>query len=350
MMNKLMEEDAITIANESINWEKLRKKTVLISGANGYVPQFFVHGLLKRNDIFGDDIKVIALCRNEKKAAERFDAYYGRTDFELLIQDVSEPILYSGDIDYIIHAASPAGVQVTMTNPLETFDANVIGCKNLLEVASDKNAMFLLLSSVDIYGEMDDSNRLTEDKFGVLDHVSIRNIYAASKRAAETLCICYANKGVKCSIVRPSQIMGAGISLDDERLHINFISQMIHGDEIILKGDGTPKRTFIYITDAIVGMLVVLLEGNTGEAYNVCTEKCEASVLEFAETMSSLVKDREIKITYDMRSRTSDPAVTRVVSIVCANSDKLKSLGWEPKVLLPSSCKRMMEYYGLKVK
>ena len=82
-MDKIIKEDALQIASSNyVDWRKLRGKTVLIAGANGYVPQFFVHGLLKRNEIRGDGIKVIALCRDRQKAEERFGAYFKREDFQ----------------------------------------------------------------------------------------------------------------------------------------------------------------------------------------------------------------------------------------------------------------------------
>ena len=161
------------------------------------------------------------------------------------------------------------------------------------------------------------------------------------------MCCCYANSGVNCKIVRPSQIMGGGIALDDGRLHIDFISQMLENNRIVLKGDGTPKRSFIYITDAIIAMLFVLLDGNSGEAYNVCTETGEATVLELAQKMQSLVTSRNVLIEYNMETRKTDVSVTQVVPSVFADSQKLQNLGWRPKIDLEESCRRMMKYYEL---
>lgn len=346
-MNKIIAEDAGAIANAPLPWEKLQGKTVLISGANGYVPQFFVHGLLKRNDLYGSNIKVLALCRNRERALARFEEYVGRADFGLLLQDVCEAVTYGGKIDYMIHAASPAGIKTRYRDPVATFDANVIGCKKLLELAEVKRSEFLLLSSVDVYGKMNSQERLKETDMGMLDTLEPRDIYSNAKRAAETLCGAYFQKGISCKIVRPFQIIGAGLELDDGRLHIDFAAQMLRGNEIVLKGDGTPRRTFLYVTDAVIGMLLVMLEGKAGEIYNVCAKEGEASVLELAETMASQMKGRKISISYDMETRFHDPAVTQVVSVVCGDSGKLRGLGWTPKVTLARAVRRMMAYYGL---
>lgn len=344
---RIVTEDAEAIANAPLNWHKLKGKTILISGANGYVPQYFVHGFLKKNDLEHFHIKVIALCRSKERADLRFSEYSGRTDFELLLQDVCLPLQYKGKVDYIIHAASPAGKTSRYDDPAATFDANVMGSRNLLEFAQEKNAEYLQISSVDVYGTFFHSNRLTEDDYGTLDPLSMRNVYSCSKSAAETLCSCYSLAGTACKIVRPFQILAGGIGLDDGRLHSDFISQLLKGDTITLKGDGTPRRSFLYITDAIAGMLTVMLEGRNGEAYNLCAESGEASVLELAQIMISHVTDRNIKILYDMEARTKDQDVTDVISVVCGCSEKLRSLGWEPKVSLGEACKRMMVFYGV---
>lgn len=323
-MNSYVLDDAKVIANGKISWDKLKGKSVLISGANGYVPQFFVHGLLMRNELYNDNIHIIALCRNEQRAAMRFSDYYDRKDFSLIISDVEKPFTYDGKIDYIIHAASPASLKNRYNNLIKTFDANVIGAKNLLEMADNKKAEFLFISSVDVYGKIPDNRRLSEENIGILDTLNTRNTYSCSKRAVETLCTCYNSEGTVCKIARPFQIIGSGLELDDGRLHIDFISQILNNNSIVLKGDGTPKRTFLYITDAILGMLTVMLEGNPGEAYNVVSEWNEASVMELAMIMASLPKDREVKITYNMETRNIDPAVTQTLSTVCGDSTVLK--------------------------
>lgn len=347
MQRQLINEDAETIVKEKLDWKKLSGKSVLISGATGYVPQYFVHSLVKRNDLYGENIKIIAMCRNKARADIRFKNYYQRGDFELLLQDVCTPIKYMDNVDYIIHAASPAGVKTRYDDPVYTFDTNVNGCKNLLDLAREKKSIFLLVSSIDIYGKMESSDRLVENKYGELDPMNIRNVYSCSKKAAEALCTCYSEIGVQAKVVRPSQILAGGIALDDGRLHIDFISQILEKNKIILKGDGSPRRTFMYITDAITGMLYVLLEGKSAEAYNLCSENCEASVLTLAQTFISQVPSRKVEIAYNMETRKTDPAVTQVVSVVCGSSEKIRKLGWEPKINLEKACSRMMKYYGL---
>ena len=208
----------------------------------------------------------------------------------------------------------------------------------------------MLISSVDIYGKIESNERLKETDVGTLDTLNLRNVYSCGKRAAETLGLSYSQKySIPYVVVRPFQILGPGIGLNDGRLHADFIRQIKDYGEIVLKGDGTPVRSFMYITDAIIGMLNVMTNGSSGEAYNVCDEAGEASVLTLAQTMAGLVKDQEIGISYNMETRHTDPAVTQTFDYVCGDSDKLRKLGWKPAISLRQACMRMMKHYDLNV-
>lgn len=347
---KIIKEDTEKILGANLQWERFYGKTILISGANGYVPAYFVHTFLALNEKKDANIKVIALCRSEERGMKRFADYLGRRDFSLWIQDVCEPIEIEEEIHFFIHGASPAGIFARHEDPVATFNANVIGCENMLKLAAkNKCEGFLLLSSVDIYGSMDTTERLTESDIGKLDGLNVRNAYSCGKRAAETLCALYhAKSGIPVVIVRPFQIVGPGLELDDGRLHIDFIAQMLRGSQIVLKSDGSAIRTFLYITDAIEGMLTVLQKGESCEAYNVVDEKGEASVLQLAELMASLVRDRKIDVVFDYEKRNTIE-VTGALSVVTGNAEKIKKLGWIAHTTLADGARRMMDYYGLEV-
>ena len=347
-INKLINNDAEIIANSNVDWNILENRTILISGATGYVTQFLIHAILKKNDISHTNIKVIALCRNRNKAESRFGHYFGRNDFELLIKDIQEEINIEEKIDYIVHTASPAGLVNSNINPVETFKVNVFGADNLLRLAEKNQAEFILFSSVDIYGKIG-SERFVESNLGSLDTTDIRNVYAYGKRAAENLAICYMSRGVRVKIVRPTQIMGGGIDLQDGRIHIDFISQILKNRRIVLKGDGTPIRSFIYVTDAITGILTVMTKGENGNAYNISNENAETSVLEFAKIMSNVCKD-DIDVVFNYETRKTDKEVLHAVSVVTASSAKLRALGWKPEISIENACRRMLAYYEIEIK
>lgn len=350
-MNRIIYEDAENIVTERLPYERFYGKTVLVSGANGYVPSYFVHAFIALNDLKNAGIHIMALCRNRERAKERFSDYIDRDDFELVIQDVCDPINIDRDVHIFIHAASPAGIKKRHDDPVNTFLANVKGCENMLNLAiKNPCEYFLLLSSVDVYGKMGNNDRLKEDMSGYLDPLNVRNAYSCGKRAAESLCKAYQVKyNLPIFIVRPFQIIGPGPELDDGRLHIDFISQIIEKEKIVLKSDGTAVRSFMYITDAIKAMFYVMLYGVPGEAVNIVTEDGEASVKELANMMAETVADKKIEVVFDYEQRKTIE-VTSALSVVIGDSSKLKKLGWENQYSLAEGTARMMEYYGIKTR
>lgn len=348
-VHRIISEDIERLMSEDIPYEKFYGKTILISGANGYVPAYFVHTFLGLNDRSNAGIKIIALCRNKDRASERFSDYIGRTDFKLLIQDVCSPIEIKGEINVFIHAASPAGIKSRHEDPVNTFLANVKGAENMLNLAViNPCEYFLFLSSVDVYGRMNYNDRLKESDSGYLDPLNIRNTYSCSKRAAESLCKAYQVKyHLPVYIVRPFQIIGPGPGLNDGRLHIDFISQILEKRQIILKSDGTAVRSFMYITDAIKAMFYVMLKGNPGEAYNIVSETGEASVKELADLMAENADDKDITVHFDYGQRETIE-VTGALSVVTGDSAKIKSLGWTCDLSVAEGLARMMKYYGIR--
>ena len=350
LMNNIINEDARTIIEANLLYEKLYGKTILISGANGYVPSYFVHTFIALNDVKNANIHILALCRNKDRAEKRFAKYLNRMDFEIIVQDVCEPININMDIHVFIHAASPAGIKKRHIDPVNTFLANVKGAENMLELARNNPCeYFLLLSSVDVYGKFDSNERLTENMSGYLDSLNPRNAYSCGKRAAEALCKAYETKyKLPMFIVRPFQIIGPGPELDDGRLHIDFISQIIEKEKIVLKSDGTAVRSFMYITDAIIAMFYVMLKGENGVAYNIVSENGEASVKELANIMAAKVADKQIKVIFDYAKR-NEIEVASALSVVTGSSEKLSGLGWTMNYSIAEGSSRMMKYYGINI-
>lgn len=348
-MHKIISEDVEEILSGELPYEKFYEKTVLISGANGYVPAYFVHSFLGLNDKNQAGIKVIALCRNYERAIERFEDYLERDDFALLIQDVCDPIYIDREINIFIHAASPAGIKARHDDPVNTFLTNVKGAENMLNLAVNNPCEhFLFLSSVDVYGRMESNERLKESDSGYLDSLDIRNAYSCGKRAAESLCKAFQVKyKLPVYIVRPFQIMGPGPKLNDGRLHIDFISQIQEKKKIVLKSDGSAIRNFMYMTDAIKGMFYVMLKGNPGEAYNIVSEQGEMSVKELAEVMARNVADTSVEVIFDYKQRNTIE-VTGALSVVSGDSSKLKGLGWKCEYSVEEGSARMMDYYGIE--
>lgn len=344
-MNKVIREDIDQLLSQRSDLERLAHQSILISGANSFLMSYLVYLILENNRRNGGDTKVLALCRSRENAEARFAPYIGDPNLELIVQDVRKPVVWDGDVDICIHAASPAGIQSRQEKPLDTFQINLFGCQNLLDLSLKKgSAKFFLLSSVDVYGSLREQRRRRESDAGVLDWLYQRNTYSCGKRAAEALCRLYqAQCGLPCVIARPFQVYGPGISLTDGRLHGDFIRQLREQGRIVLKSDGSAVRSFLYLSDATNALLDILFYGTAGEAYNVCDEAGERSVRELAELYAAQWGNGA-EVVFDVSQRDT-PEVKGALSVVTGDSAKLRELGWESRVSLEKGVSRTLQYF-----
>lgn len=344
-MNNIIREDIEELLAFRKDLCLFQNSTVLISGANSFMMSYLVYVLLENNKKNGGNTSVFALCRNLENAKKRFSMYLDDPNLHFLNQDVRHSIDYEGEVDYCIHAASPAGIRSRQEFPADTFEINLLGCWNLLEFCRQKKIKkFMLLSSVDVYGKIKSQSRLKETDQGILDWNYKRNAYSNGKRAAETLCSLYFEQyRMPCVTVRPFQVYGPGMSLTDGRLHGDFIRQIMETKHIVLKSDGTAKRSFMYLADATHAMLDVFLHGSNGEIYNICDETGECSVRELAEMyMKASGMSGDIEFLYDKRN---SPEVKEALSIVIGDATKIKELGWRSMTSLQTGIERTLQFY-----
>ena len=346
MDRNIIKEDLENIISSDLPWEQFKDSTVLISGANGFLPAYMVETLLYLNTVRNLNIKVIGLVRNKDKALNRFSNYKSRDDLKLLIQDVCDPIDWTDRIDYIVHAASQASPKYYGKDPVGTLKANVIGTSNLLELAKNKNLSgFLYFSSSEIYGQVDDANTPTnETAYGYLDPVNIRSCYAESKRMGETICVSWFHQyDIPIKIIRPFHSYGPRMALDDGRVYADFVANIIEGNDIVLKSDGSAIRTFCYLTDAIKGFFTVLLKGENGHAYNVGNPECKASILELANQLVDIFVEKGLRvIRHDVPCQ---GYIQSKVSRSIPDITKIKDLGWIPTTSINSGFKRTVESF-----
>lgn len=342
-MNQVIQEDIRKLLGQRKDLERLGHQSILISGADSFLMSYIVYLILENNRRKGGDTKILALCRNQKNAEARFAPYIGDPNLELIIQDVREPVAWDGEVDLCVHAASPVGLQSRWGSALDTFQINVYGCQNMLELALKKRCKkFLLLSSVDVYGE--GTGRKKETDFASLDWTYQRNAYACGKRGAETLCGLFrAQHGLPCVTARPVQIYGPGLSLTDGRLHGDFIRQLQEHGQIVLKSDGLAVRSFLYLSDAANALLDVLFYGTAGEAYNICDEAGERSVRDLAELYAAKWGN-DARVIFDELERDT-PEVKGALSVVTGDSTKLRSLGWKNETPLETGICRTLRYF-----
>ena len=342
-VKKTVYSDVLEIASTG-GLEQLKNSSVLITGAGGFIGYYLTAALLLRNDLYGDNINVIALVRNAEKARSKFGNLLERGDLALCVQDVTEPI--SADrADYVIHAASQASNIQFETDPVGTINANLTGTANVLDFAKACGSKaVLIVSSLKVYGIVyGDREKITEDDNGYIDFTSYKNCYAMGKRAGETLAASYCSEyGMHVKIARPSYIYGAS-SLDDDRVWAQFIANIVRGQDILLKSNGAANRSFCYVTDTASALLYILLHGKDAVPYNISYEKSDVTIRGFAKAACEVFPERNMKLVFanpedEKEPETLKTPLTQVPEIL--DSGRLRALGWVPKVDLKDGIRR----------
>ena len=335
-MNTVVMQDLERItSSELINWQRFNNKTVLISGANGMLPSYMVETLLFLNQKYGYNVKVVALVRNLEKAKKVFADYEDNPKLEYLVQDVAEPIIYEGKVDFMVHAASQAAPSYYGVDPVGTFKANTLGTINMLEMAKKNNVEGILyFSTGSVYGDIPGEKVLLDENMpGNVNILEVRNCYAESKRAGENACVCYNYQyQVPTKIIRIFHTFGPKVNLNDGRVFSDFCKNILNNENIVLKSDGSAKRSFLYVADAVIAYFKVLLDGEEAKAYNVGgDESHEISIKDLSELLVRLYPEKNLKVIIDINKDDLTYAKMKTPQKqVLPNLDRIHSLGWVP--------------------
>lgn len=226
---KVFEEDLKRIAQELKELE-LKNKTFFITGATGLVGSVLVKALAYANYHYDLKNRIVAQVRNPQKAEKVFDGY---ADITYCVGDVRDTISYSGDVDYVIHAASETKSRNMIDFPVETLWTALSGAKNLLDFAYKKKIeKMIFLSSMEAFGTVDGDQRTPEERLGYIDLRKVRSCYPESKRMIENMCVCYSSEyGVPVTIARLAQTFGAGVSSEDTRVFAQFAHSAMTGED-----------------------------------------------------------------------------------------------------------------------
>lgn len=328
-MNNLMAEDISRIADLPYNWEKLRDKTILISGGTGFIGTFISNVIRDRNNKYNNDIKVISVSRHG-----------GASDntVEMLSHDITEPIRMPEKIDYIMHLASNTHPSQYASDPVGTITTNIIGCDNLLKLAVEKKVeRFLLASSVEIYGQ-GSKTPMDESYCGYIDCNNARAGYNESKRCCEALCQSYKEQyGTDIVIARLARTFGPDRKKDSKAM-AQFIDKAVNGQNIVLKSKGNQRYSYSYIADTASGIIKLLLDGKNGEAYNVSDDDEGMTLGDYAGYIA------KISDTTLIQNIENDASASKA-TYALLDTGKLKNLGWQPQYTVKEGIQRTYAIY-----
>lgn len=304
-------------------------KTV-VSGAAGFLPSHVVEILL------ADGHEVVGLDNFCTGRHENVAHLADEPRFELIEHDVCEPYDIAGPVDFVLHLASPASPPDFLTMPIEILKTGSVATHNLLDLARDKGARFLLASTSEIYGDPD-VHPQPETYWGRVNSIGVRGVYDEAKRYAEAATMAYHRYlGVETRIVRIFNTYGPRMQPDDGRVVTNFISQALRGEPLTVYGEGSQTRSFGYVTDTAEG-LVRVLNSDEPTPFNIGNPN-EFTVLDLAHKVLAMTDSRS-EISYKPYVTADDPQQR------CPDITKARTLlGWEPKVELEEGLPKTIEY------
>ena len=327
--------------------------TILITGCAGFLGFYMLHVLAKKAEDLGVQ-KIIGLDNFLVGKPKWLDELVSETSiieiyqFDIITDDLKQ-ITNAGEANLIIHMASVASPTFYRMYPLETIDANIWGLRRLLNFYRDRKLKgFLFFSSSEVYGDPDPAYIPTEETYrGNVATTGPRACYDEAKRFGETLSQIFSNKyGMPISIVRPFNNYGPGMGIDDKRVPADFSKAILEGRDINILSDGSPTRTFCYITDAITGYLKVLCSRRF-DIFNIGIEKPEISILQLAEiykTQGEKLCGYTGSIKYETSSELDyliDSPNRRCPSINKARAE----LGYNPQIGVHEGVGRLLEFF-----
>ncbi|MES2454290.1 MAG: UDP-glucuronic acid decarboxylase family protein [Bacteroidota bacterium] len=308
----------------------MERKRVLITGAAGFLGSHLCDRFIK------EGYYVIAMDNLITGDLKNIEHLFGLENFEFSPHDVSSFVYVSGDLDYILHFASPASPIDYLKIPIQTLKVGSLGTHNLLGLAKNKKARMLIASTSEVYGDPN-INPQPEDYWGNVNPVGPRGVYDEAKRFQEAITMAYHTfHSVETRIVRIFNTYGPRMRLNDGRVLPAFIGQALRGEDLTVFGDGSQTRSFCYVDDLIEGIYRLLLSDHTqpvniGNPDEITIKQFGEEIIKLTGTTQKLVL-RDLPVDDPKQRR---PDITKARAI----------LGWEPKVAREEGLKITYEYF-----
>ncbi|MFK7806491.1 MAG: UDP-glucuronic acid decarboxylase family protein [Saprospiraceae bacterium] len=306
-------------------------KRVLITGAAGFLGSHLCDRFIKEGYyVIGMDNLITGDLKN-------IEHLFPLKEFEYHNHDVSNFVHVSGQLDYILHFASPASPIDYLQMPIQTLKVGSLGTHNLLGLAKDKKARLLIASTSEVYGDPLEHPQ-KETYWGNVNPIGPRGVYDEAKRFQEAITMAYHTyHGLETRIVRIFNTYGPRMRVNDGRVLPAFFSQAIRGEGLTVFGDGSQTRSFCYVDDLVEGIYRLLLSDCTSPV-NVGNPD-EVTIKEFGEEVLKLVGNKDAKLIY--KDLPQDDPKKRKPDISKAKS----VLDWEPKYSREEGMRKTYEYF-----
>jgi dTDP-glucose 4,6-dehydratase len=305
-------------------------KKVLITGGAGFLGSHLCDRFIR------EGFHVICMDNLSTGSLENIEHLLPLANFEFQNYDVTKFVHVKGELDYILHFASPASPIDYLKMPIPTLKVGALGTHNLLGLAKEKRARILVASTSEVYGDPL-VHPQSEDYWGNVNPVGPRGVYDEAKRFLEAITMAYHNfHGLETRIVRIFNTYGPRMRLNDGRALPAFISQALRGEDLTVFGDGSQTRSFTYVDDLVEGIYRLLMS-NYAQPVNIGNPE-EITIREFGEEIIRLTGSKS-KLVYlplptdDPKQR--KPDITRARQI----------LDWEPKYTRAEGLKPTLDYF-----
>ncbi len=340
--NRQYQEEIQTQASIPLPWERLKDRSILISGATGMIGSYLIDLLMYKNKSHGLNCRVYAISRREENARARFAPYWDREDFQYFSRDINQTLtLPSLQADYVIHGASNTHPVAYATDPIGTILTNITGTAHLLDLASLIGCRrFVFLSSVEIYGENNTPGlRFREGDCGYIDCNTMRAGYPESKRAGESLCQAYIHqKNMDAVIPRLSRVYGPTMLSSDSKALAQFLKKGAAREDIVLKSKGDQYYSYIYVGDAVSAILWTMLLGENGQAYNIADPTSDITLKDLAALIAGYAGT---KVIYEIPDSVENAGYSKATRAVL-DGTRSRDLGWRPAHTIQSGIKRTL--------
>ena len=342
-INSALKADFAGIDHELI--AVLSGKALAVSGATGFLGSLLARFVVWANDELGLGARLVLCVRNAAKLDVVMPGIATREDVTVVVVDFSEPCETLGvDFDFLVHTAAITTSKVMIERPADVINIMINGTRWALDSAcTNSKSKVLFLSSMEACGSFGDAVDVYEGTMGAIDMGSVRSCYPEGKRVGELMCLAYASQFCINAVAgRLAQTFGAGILPSEGRVFKLFASSAMAGEPIVLHTDGMSEGNYVYSTDALSAILLLLSKGIAGETYNIANEACHSTIRDMAEMVAERFGGDHCSVVIEGKdsSQFGYAAPTKMT----LRSNKLRALGWEPKVDLEESYRRLIGF------